>query len=72
MTRFGSIHMIEAGAEEAEVLMLLHGFAFSSTMWKDSIKDLSSRYYEYSLDSIGDINLSVGSIPIKSKEVFAQ
>jgi hypothetical protein len=29
MTRFGSTHVIEAGVEEAEVLVLLHGFAFS-------------------------------------------
>jgi pimeloyl-ACP methyl ester carboxylesterase len=72
MTRFGSTHVIEAGAEEAEVLVLLYGFAFSSTMWKDNIKDLSSRYHVYALDFIGDINLSVGSVPIKSKEECAQ
>lgn len=66
-TRFGKTHVITAGPEEGEPLILLHGFAFSSTMWKDNIKDLSKTNRVFALDFIGDINKSKATRQIESK-----
>ncbi|CAM3039172.1 alpha/beta hydrolase [Paenibacillus sediminis] len=66
-TRFGRTHVIAAGPKGAEPLVLLHGFGFSSTMWKDNIKDLSEQYRVYALDFVGDINRSVATKQIESK-----
>ena len=66
-TRFGKTHVIIAGPEDGEPLILLHGFAFSSTMWKDNIKDLSKTYQVFALDFIGDINKSKATRQIESK-----
>ena len=66
-TRFGKTHVITAGPQDGEPLILLHGFAFSSTMWKDNIKDLSKTYQVFALDFIGDINKSKATRQIESK-----
>lgn len=66
-TRFGKTHVITAGPKEGEPLVLLHGFAFSSTMWKGNIKDLSETYQVFALDFIGDINKSKATSQIESK-----
>ena len=53
--------------KDGEPLVLLHGFAFSSTMWKDNIKELSNTYQVFALDFIGDINKSKATRQMESK-----
>lgn len=67
-TRFGMTHVIAAGPEDGEPLVLLHGFGFSSTLWVDNIKPLSSKHRVYAVDVIGDINKSVATRQIESKQ----
>ncbi|NRF94544.1 hypothetical protein HQN89_26925 [Paenibacillus frigoriresistens] len=57
-TSFGKTHVLISGPEDAEPLILLHGFGFSSTMWIENVKPLSERYCIYAVDFIGDINKS--------------
>ncbi|WP_286154994.1 alpha/beta hydrolase [Bacillus sp. FJAT-27264] len=66
-TSFGLVHVLVAGPEYAEPLVLLHGFGFSSTMWLENIDALSSRYRVYAIDFPGDINKSGSIRPIKNK-----
>ncbi|MBC8080418.1 MAG: alpha/beta hydrolase [Gorillibacterium sp.] len=66
-TSFGFIHVLVAGPEDAEPLVLLHGFGFSSTMWLDNVNALSGQYRVYAIDFPGDINKSSSIRPIKNK-----
>lgn len=66
-TSFGHIHVLIAGGDDAEPLLLLHGFGFSSTVWLDNIERLSQCYRVYAIDFPGDINKSISVIPIKNK-----
>lgn len=66
-TQFGITHVIAVGPRNAEPLVLLHGYGFSSTMWVDNIKALSERNRVYTVDFIGDINKSVATKQIETK-----
>ncbi|MDF9839056.1 MULTISPECIES: alpha/beta hydrolase [unclassified Paenibacillus] len=66
-TSFGQIHILIAGPEDAEPLVLLHGFGFSSTVWLDNIEALSRCYRVFAVDFPGDINKSRSVKPIKNK-----
>ncbi|AIQ52521.1 alpha/beta fold hydrolase [Paenibacillus sp. FSL R7-0331] len=70
-TSFGDIHVLVAGPEDAEPMVLLHGFGFSSTVWLDNIEAVSTCYRVYAIDFPGDINKSISTRPIKSKEECA-
>ena len=66
-TSFGLIHVLVTGSEDAEPLVLLHGFGFSSTVWLENINALSGRYRVYAIDFPGDINKSSSIRPITNK-----
>ncbi|WP_254438295.1 alpha/beta fold hydrolase [Paenibacillus sp. DCT19] len=66
-TSFGSVHVLVSGKENAEPMVLLHGFGFSSTMWSENISALSDHYRVYAIDFPGDINRSVSAQSIKNK-----
>ncbi|NRF92508.1 alpha/beta hydrolase [Paenibacillus frigoriresistens] len=70
-TSFGETHVLISGPEDAEPLILFHGFGFSSTMWIENIRPLSKRYRTYAVDFIGDINKSEAIRQIKNKEECA-
>ncbi|MBB6678192.1 alpha/beta fold hydrolase [Cohnella lubricantis] len=70
-TSFGKTHVLAAGPEHAEPILLFHGFAFSSTVWLENIEALSARYRVYAVDFPGDINKSEASRPICSKQECA-
>lgn len=67
-TRFGRTHIIAAGSPECPPMLLFHGFAFSSTMWIDSVQALSRNYRVYAVDFIGDINKSEQTEQVKNEE----
>lgn len=54
-TRFGDTHIVTAGPNDAEPLILVHGMTFSATMWYPNIDILSSKHRVYALDTIGDL-----------------
>lgn len=66
-TSFGLTHVLVAGSEDAEPLVLLHGFGFSSTEWLENIEALSGCYRVYAIDFPGDINKSSSIRPITNK-----
>ena len=57
-TRFGRVHVIVSGPEEAPPMLLLHASAVSSWSWKYNIKRLSKYYRTYAIDLIGDAGKS--------------
>jgi pimeloyl-ACP methyl ester carboxylesterase len=67
-TRFGMTHVIASGPREADPLVLLHGYGFSSTHWVDNIKALSEKHRVYAVDFPGDLNKSVMTVPIETKQ----
>lgn len=58
-TKFGTAHVIVAGPEDAEPLVLLHGMDASSTMWYPNIKNYTSKYRVYAIDHIVSSGKSV-------------
>ncbi|WP_059050579.1 alpha/beta fold hydrolase [Paenibacillus senegalimassiliensis] len=71
-TSFGHIHVLTTGPKDAEPLILLHGYGFSSTVWLDNIEALSRCYRVYAVDFPGDINKSKSVKPIKNKNDCAR
>ena len=57
-TSFGSTHVIICGPENAEPLVLLHGFGVNVSMWIPMMATLSQSYRVHALDTIGDLGKS--------------
>ncbi|WP_445491816.1 alpha/beta fold hydrolase [Niallia sp. 03133] len=67
-TRFGQTHLIAAGPKDAEPLILIHGMAFSATMWYPNIESLAGRYRVFALDTIGDIGKGIVTKIMKTRQ----
>ncbi len=78
-TSFGLTHVLVSGPESAPPLVLLHGAASTSVMWRPVIESLSSFYRCYCVDTITDGNKSVATRRVRGaadyvawlREVFA-
>lgn len=57
-TRYGKVHVIVSGPEEAQPLLLLHASGVASWSWKFNIAELSKLYRTYAIDLIGDAGKS--------------
>lgn len=57
-TRYGSVHVIACGSEEAEPLLLLHASGVGSWSWKENVAPLSEHFRIYAVDIIGDAGRS--------------
>lgn len=57
-TRYGAIHVIASGPEDAPPLILLHPSGVASWSWRASIAELSNHYRTYAIDLIGDAGKS--------------
>ena len=57
-TRYGSVHVLACGPEEAEPLLLLHASGVGSWSWKENIGSLSEHFRVYAVDLIGDAGKS--------------
>jgi pimeloyl-ACP methyl ester carboxylesterase len=66
--RFGSTHVIAAGPASAPPLILLHGMGVSSTSWYANIEALSRIRRCYALDYPGDVNCSVCTQPLRTRQ----
>jgi pimeloyl-ACP methyl ester carboxylesterase len=53
-TDWGKNHVIKAGDENNEPLLLLPGMTVSASMWACNIEALSARYHVMALDTMGD------------------
>lgn len=57
-TRYGTVHVIASGPEEAPAMLLLHASGVSSWSWKYNVEALSREYRTYAIDLIGDAGRS--------------
>jgi pimeloyl-ACP methyl ester carboxylesterase len=70
-TSYGNTHVIVCGNDRARPLVLLHGFNGTATMWKDIVEPLHNDFKIYSIDIMGDINMSEPAMQIKKSNDFA-
>ncbi len=66
-TRFGVTHLNAAGAADLPPLILLHGFAVSSTQWYANVAPLSRHFRVYALDVVNQMGLSVCTRPLATR-----
>ena len=71
-TRYGTTHIHACGLEGTPALLLLHGAAFSSTMWHPNVAALSRSYRVYAPDIIGEMGKSVSTHPDMQSLDFAE
>jgi pimeloyl-ACP methyl ester carboxylesterase len=70
--RFGCTHLVASGPQGAPVLVLLHGYFASLTMWSPNIADLSRDYRVYAVDVMGQPSRSIPGQPIRSRADFVE
>jgi pimeloyl-ACP methyl ester carboxylesterase len=70
--RFGCTHLVACGPQDAPVLVLLHGYFASLTMWSPNIAELSQDYRVYALDVMGQPSRSIPGEPIRSRADFVE
>jgi pimeloyl-ACP methyl ester carboxylesterase len=57
-TCFGVTHIIASGPKEANPIILLHGQDSTATSWVHNIRELSSNFRVFAVDTIGDMGKS--------------
>ena len=57
-TKYGIVHVIVSGPEDAPPMLLLHASGVASWSWKYNIEALSKNYRAYNIDLIGDAGKS--------------
>jgi pimeloyl-ACP methyl ester carboxylesterase len=70
-TRFGITHVIASGPKDAAALVLLHPSGCGSTIWYRNIAALSRHYRIYAVDTLSEVNLSLPTRPVQSRQDFA-
>jgi pimeloyl-ACP methyl ester carboxylesterase len=58
-TKYGKVHIIVSGPEDAPPVLLFHAGALPSWSWQYIIEDLNQHYRTYAVDSIGEVGKSV-------------
>ncbi len=71
-TDFGTAHVIAAGPEDADVLILFHGTDSSSTMWYPNIEALSKNHRAYAIDFPMEAGKSMSRLPNFSNPEIAR
>ena len=62
-TRFGDTHVTAHGPQDAPAVVLIPAMGVTSTMWEPNLPALSRAYRTLSVDTIGDLGLSVLTSP---------
>jgi pimeloyl-ACP methyl ester carboxylesterase len=62
-TRFGQTHLTVAGAAQNPPLLLVHGLANPSAVWRPNIEALAQHFLVYAVDVIGDAGRSASKRP---------
>jgi pimeloyl-ACP methyl ester carboxylesterase len=57
-TRYGKVHVIESGPQDAPPLLFLHASGVSGWSWKFNVADFSKSFRTYAIDLIGDAGKS--------------
>ncbi len=70
-TRFGDTHVISSGPKDAPPLVLLHPAGGGSTIWHRNVGAFSGSHRTYAVDVIGDMNKSVLTSLVRTREDFA-
>jgi pimeloyl-ACP methyl ester carboxylesterase len=70
-THFGDTYVIASGPNDGPTLLLLHPSGCGSTIWYRNIEALSQHYRVYAIDTISEVNLSLPTREIKSRQDFA-
>lgn len=70
-TRFGDTHVIASGPKDTAALVLLHPSGCGSTIWYRNIEALSRQYRIYAIDTLSEVNLSLPTRLVKSRQDFA-
>jgi pimeloyl-ACP methyl ester carboxylesterase len=70
-TRFGDTHVIASGSQDAAPLVLLSSSGGGATQWFLNAGPLSQRYRTYTVDLIGEVNKSILTRPVSSRQEFA-
>ncbi|MGM0550975.1 MAG: alpha/beta fold hydrolase [Bacteroidota bacterium] len=68
--KHGTAHVIVAGDEDAEPLVLLHGMNASSAMWYPNIRELSTAYRVFAIDLITEPGKSAPNTAIDDNETL--
>jgi pimeloyl-ACP methyl ester carboxylesterase len=71
-TRFGLTRVNACGPKNAPPLVLLPGYAFSSTMWYPNFNALGREHRVYALDTVGDVGKSIYLRPISNRADYAE
>lgn len=67
-TKLGTAHVIVAGPNNGEAVVLLHGMDATSTMWYPNIKSLSKNNRVYAIDFLMEVGKSQSNEKSLSKE----
>lgn len=70
-TRFGNTHIIVSGPKSATPLVLLHPAGCGATIWYRNVGPFSQHYRTYAVDTIGEVNKSIVTRPVRSRQEFA-
>jgi len=70
-TRFGLTHVIASGPDEATPLVLLHPAGSPAIIWYRNVAAFSRHFRTYAIDVIGEVNKSVPTVPIQSRQELA-
>jgi pimeloyl-ACP methyl ester carboxylesterase len=69
-TRFGVTHVIASGTQNAQALILLHSAASGAVQWFQNVGVLSENYCTYAVDTIGEVNKSVPTTKLSTRQEF--
>jgi pimeloyl-ACP methyl ester carboxylesterase len=70
-TRFGVTHVIASGPNEALPLVLLHPAGSPAVIWYRNVAAFSRYFRVYAVDVIGEVNKSMPSVEIQSRQELA-
>ena len=72
-TKYGKIHVIISGPENAPPVLLIHASGLSGWSWIHNVKALNEKYRTYAIDNIGEGNKNEmkapGKIPKTGQEI---
>jgi pimeloyl-ACP methyl ester carboxylesterase len=69
-TRYGDTHVIASGPKDAAPLVLLQPTGAGAIIWCRNVGPLSQRYRTYAIDTISEVNRSILTRPVKSRQGF--
>ena len=69
-TRFGDTHVVASGPKDAPPLVLFQPTGAGAIIWYRNAGPLSQHYRIYAIDTIGEVNKSILTHPIKSQQDF--